>query len=171
MQYKSTIGADFLTKEINVDGKIVQLQLWDTAGAERFHSMGKSFYRGSECCVLTCDLTDIKSFESIESWRTEFLNQLEPKDPESYPFVLLANKCDKIAERKVQSEKIKQYCEIKNIIYFETSAKNSTNVNKAFDEVAKLALNRNSKEEDIIFIPNRVELKNTNNRTEQKNCC
>ena len=44
MQYKSTIGADFLTKEVNVDGSVVQLQLWDTAGAEKFHSMGASFY-------------------------------------------------------------------------------------------------------------------------------
>ena len=59
MQYKSTIGADFLAKEVNIDGKMVQLQLRDTAGAEKFHSMGKSFYRGSERCILVFDLTDI----------------------------------------------------------------------------------------------------------------
>ena len=51
--------------------------------------MGTSFYRNSECCALVCDLTDPKSFESIESWRTEFLNQLNPKDPDTFPFVLL----------------------------------------------------------------------------------
>ena len=171
MQYKSTIGADFLTKEVSIDGKIVQLQLWDTAGAEKFHSMGRSFYRGSECCLLVFDLTDAKSFESIESWRTEFLAQLEPKDPNNYPFVIIANKCDKIIERKVPIEKIKQYCEIKNIKFFEASAKDRTNVKNAFEEVAKLALNRNIKEEDIIFIPDKVELKNINQRTIQKNCC
>ena len=171
MQYKSTIGADFLTKEININGKMVQLQLWDTAGAEKFHSMGKSFYRGSECCILVFDLTDAKSFESIDSWRTEFLAQLEPKDPNNYTFVVIANKCDNIAERKVKIEMIKQYCEIKNIIFFEASAKDSTNVKNAFEEVAKLALNRNIKEEDIIFIPDKVELKNINQRTIQTNCC
>ena len=129
LQYKSTIGADFLTKEVNVEGSVVQLQLWDTAGAERFHSMGASFYRNSECCALVCDLTDPKSFESIETWRTEFLNQLNPKDPDSFPFVLLGNKCDKQAERKVAAPKIKQYCETKqNMPYFETSAKDNTNV-------------------------------------------
>jgi len=171
LQYKSTIGADFLTKEVNVDGSVVQLQLWDTAGAERFHSMGASFYRNSECCALVCDLTDPKSFESIESWRTEFLNQLNPKDPETFPFVLLGNKCDKVAERKVQAPKIKQYCETKsNMPYFETSAKDNTNVEAAFEEVAKLAFKRNSKEDEI-FIPNRVELKATNQQTQQKNCC
>ena len=89
MQYKSTIGADFLAKEVNVDGNVVQLQLYNTAGAEKFHSMGASFYRNSECCALVCDLTDPNSFEAIESWRTEFLNQLNPKDPDTFPFVSL----------------------------------------------------------------------------------
>ena len=45
MQYKSTIGADFLSKEVNIDGSLIQLQMWDTAGAERFNSMGPSFYK------------------------------------------------------------------------------------------------------------------------------
>ena len=107
MQYKSTIGADFLTKEVNVDGTVIQLQLWDTAGAERFNSMGTSFYRNSECCILVFDLSDLKSFESIETWRNEFLNQLNPKDPDTYPFVLLGNKCDKIVIKKFKNQKSK----------------------------------------------------------------
>ena len=171
MQYKSTIGADFLTKEVSIDGTIIQLQIWDTAGAERFNSMGPSFYRNSDCCILVYDITDIKSFESIEIWRKEFLNQLNPKNPETYPFVLLGNKCDKIDERKIGELKIKQYSEINNMPYFETSAKNGINVGKAFEEVGKLALKRNVKEEDILFIPNKIELKNTHQRTQQKNCC
>ena len=73
MQYKSTIGADFLTKECNIDGTIIQLQIWDTAGAERFNSMGPSFYRNSDCCILVYDVTDSKLFDSIENWRKEFL--------------------------------------------------------------------------------------------------
>ena len=172
MQYKSTIGADFLTKEVNVDGTIIQLQLWDTAGAERFNSMGPSFYRNSECCILVFDLTDQKSFESIENWKNEFLNQLNPKEPDTFPFVLLGNKSDKTSDKKVQESKIKQYCELRGKIpYFETSAKDSTNVEAAFQEVAKLAFKRNYKEGDIVFIPDRVELKNISNRTQQNNCC
>lgn len=150
MQYKSTIGADFLTKEVRCEDSTVQLQLWDTAGAEKFHSMGVSFYRNSECCALVCDLTDPKSFEAIETWRTEFLNQLNPKDPDTFPFVLLGNKCDKVTERKVADSKIKQYCEThNNMPYFETSAKDNTNVEQAFEEVAKLAFKRNSKEDEM----------------------
>ena len=113
--------------------------------------MGASFYRNSECCVLVCDLTDIKSFENIDTWRQEFLTQLNPKDPENFPFVLLGNKSDKEDERKVPDTKIKQYCETKNNMpYFETSAKDNLNVDKAFTEIAQLAFKRNSNYEDML---------------------
>lgn len=50
--FKSTIGADFLTQEIEVDNRLVTLQIWDTAGQERFNSLSKIFYRGADCCFL-----------------------------------------------------------------------------------------------------------------------
>ncbi|CAK9051914.1 unnamed protein product [Durusdinium trenchii] len=56
-QYKATIGADFLTKEVMIDDKLVTMQIWDTAGQERFQSLGVAFYRGADCCVLVHDLT------------------------------------------------------------------------------------------------------------------
>ena len=170
-QYKSTIGADFLTKEVNIDNKVVQLQLWDTAGTEKFNSMGNQFYRNAECCILVYDLTDVKTFETIDSWKNEFLNQLNPKNPESFPFILLGNKCDRVSERKVQENKIKQYCQNNNNMPFiETSAKDNTNVDKAFELGASLALKRNS-EDDEIFIPQRVEIKPINQPKPKKRCC
>lgn len=63
--------------------------------------MGAAFYRGAECCALVFDLTDPKTFETLDQWKTEFLNQLNPKDPDNFPFVILGNKCDKEGERKV----------------------------------------------------------------------
>ncbi|EER06563.1 Rab7, putative, partial [Perkinsus marinus ATCC 50983] len=85
-QYKATIGADFLTKEVTIDDKVVTLQIWDTAGQERFQSLGMAFYRGADCCCLVYDITNPKSFESLDSWRDEFLIQASPKDPEEFPF-------------------------------------------------------------------------------------
>jgi Ras-related protein Rab-7A len=72
-QYKATIGADFLTKEIMVEDKLVTLQIWDTAGQERFQSLGVAFYRGADSCVLTYDITDAKSFDNLESWMGQSL--------------------------------------------------------------------------------------------------
>ena len=69
-------------------------QLWDTAGQERFQSLGVAFYRGADCCVLVYDVNSAKSFETLDSWRDEFLIQASPHDPENFPFVVLGNKID-----------------------------------------------------------------------------
>ena len=62
-------------------------KLWDTAGQERFQSLGVAFYRGADCCVLVYDVNNSKSFDTLDSWRDEFLIQASPRDPESFPFV------------------------------------------------------------------------------------
>ena len=76
-------------------------QLWDTAGQERFQSLGVAFYRGADCCVLVYDVNSLKSFETLDSWRDEFLIQASPHDPENFPFVVLGNKID-VEESKRQ---------------------------------------------------------------------
>ena len=70
------------------------LQIWDTAGQERFQSLGVAFYRGADACVLVFDLTSKKSFDNLDSWREEFLVQSSPTDHDTFPFVVLGNKCD-----------------------------------------------------------------------------
>lgn len=54
------------------------VQIWDTAGQERFQSLGVAFYRGADCCVLVFDVTVPKTFETLDSWRDEFLIQVLP---------------------------------------------------------------------------------------------
>ncbi|XP_042436951.1 ras-related protein Rab7-like [Zingiber officinale] len=73
-QYKVTIGADFVTKEILVDDRLVTLQIWDTTGQERFQSLGVAFYRGVDCCVLVYDVNVRRSFDTLDNWHDEFLN-------------------------------------------------------------------------------------------------
>ena len=140
--YKATIGADFLTKEVTVDDRIVTLQLWDTAGQERFQSLGVAFYRGADCCVLVYDVNSSKSFETLDSWRDEFLIQASPREPEAFPFVVLGNKIDMGDEKRMVSQKkAEAYCQNRGQMpYFETSAKESVNVEQAFEVIAKNAL-------------------------------
>ena len=99
---------------------------------------------------MVFDLTNLESFESLEGLRNEFLAALNPKDPHSFPFVILGNKCDEVKQRSVELSKIKQYCESKsNMHYFEISSKVNTNIETAFEEIVKLAFKRYCKENEI----------------------
>jgi len=150
-QYKATIGADFLTKEVMVDDRLVTMQIWDTAGQERFQSLGVAFYRGADCCVLVFDVTIAKTFDNLESWRDEFLIQAAPRDPEKFPFVVIGNKIDVENQRVVSTKRLQTWCASKNDIpFFETSAKEAINVEQAFQTIARNALTQD-KEEPIVF--------------------
>ena len=158
-QYKATIGADFLTKEVQVDDRLVTMQIWDTAGQERFQSLGVAFYRGADCCVLCYDVNTPKTFENLENWRDEFLIQASPSDPDNFPFVVLGNKVDVDggASRTVSEKKAKSWCTSKGAIpYFETSAKEDLNVEAAFQCIAKNAL-KNEVEEEI-YLPDTIDV-------------
>merc|ERR1711907_723187 len=126
-----------------INDSVVTMQIWDTAGQERFQSLGVAFYRGADSCVLVYDITAAKTFESLESWRDEFLTQASPRDPNSFPFVVIGNKCDLQDKRKVQASNAQEWCASKNNMPFhECSASTSTNVEQAFQEIAHKALAR-----------------------------
>lgn len=170
-QYKATIGADFLTKEVVINDKLVTMQIWDTAGQERFQSLGVAFYRGADACVCVFDITKPKSFEALQSWKDEFLIQAGPRDPDNFPFVVLGNMSDKVDERRVSTEKAMMWCKKDNewpIPYFETSAKEATNIEQAFQEIAALALKQDEHEE--VFIPNTVRVSAEADKVDQCPC-
>ncbi|KAK3698745.1 Rab GTPase ypt7 [Vermiconidia calcicola] len=167
--YKATIGADFLTKEVLVDDRLVTMQLWDTAGQERFQSLGVAFYRGADCCVLVYDVNNSKSFDTLDSWRDEFLIQASPMDPESFPFVVLGNKVDvDESKRMISSKRAQAFCQSKGgIPYFETSAKEAVNVEQAFEVIARNAL---AQEESQDFNPDFPETIPINIGEENQGC-
>lgn len=133
-----TIGVEFLIKDVTVDRQQYTLQIWDTAGQERFKSLRTPFYRGADCCLLTFSVVDRKSFRDIDLWQKEFLfyANISEADAEQFPFVVLGNKID-VPEREVTKEEAQEWCEAHGLPYYETSAKNSTNVDTAFEAVAR----------------------------------
>ncbi|KDE03538.1 Ras-like protein Rab-7a [Microbotryum lychnidis-dioicae p1A1 Lamole] len=159
-QYKATIGADFLTKEVMIDDRLVTMQLWDTAGQERFQSLGVAFYRGADCCVLVYDVNSSKSFETLDSWRDEFLIQASPRDPENFPFVVIGNKIDvEEGKRMVSQKRAMTWCQSKgNIPYFETSAKEAINVEQAFQAACKNALSQESEADLYSDYPDAIKI-------------
>jgi Ras-related protein Rab-7A len=167
-QYKATIGADFLTKEILIDDKLVTMQIWDTAGQERFQSLGVAFYRGADSCILVYDITDQKSFDSLDLWMDEFIAQAAPRNPKDFPFVVLGNKSDLAkTKRQVADAKARSWCKNKNDIpFFETSAKDNINVESAFQMVARNALKQESSQPPV-YVPPALDL----DKKEKNACC
>lgn len=112
-----------------------------------------AFYRGADCCVLVYDVNNSKSFDTLDSWRDEFLIQASPRDPENFPFVgqtqavllfspnktqvVLGNKIDvEENKRMISSKRAMTFCQSKGgIPYFETSAKEAVNVEQAFEGI------------------------------------
>ncbi|KAK6473850.1 ras-related protein rab7 isoform X1 [Huso huso] len=170
-QYKATIGADFLTKEVMVDDRLVFHQIWDTAGQERFQSLGVAFYRGADCCVLVFDVTAPNTFKTLDSWRDEFLIQASPRDPENFPFVVLGNKID-LENRQVTTKRAQAWCQSKNNIpYFETSAKEAINVEQAFQTIARNALKQETEVELYNEFPEPIKLdKNERAKPSAESC-
>ncbi|XP_059489135.1 ras-related protein Rab-9A-like isoform X2 [Neocloeon triangulifer] len=129
-----TIGVEFLTKEIEDDDhNSYTLQIWDTAGQEKFRSLRTPFYRGADLCMLTYSLIDRHSFQNLSYWRKEFLFHARPKD--NFPFIVVGTKLDlaDVHTRDVPEDWAELWCQ-QNAVQFhtETSSKTSANVEKAF---------------------------------------
>lgn len=142
--YRATIGTDFLSKSETIDGVCVTLQIWDTAGTERFQSLGTPLYRGAHCCMLVFDVTSRASFSSLEQWRKEFLIQGEPEDPKQFPFIVVGNKTD-LPDREVSQRLALQWCENVGAEYFEGSAKEDVDVERPFQRAAQMGLQQYKK--------------------------
>lgn len=139
--YISTIGIDFKVKTIEVDGKKVKLQVWDTAGQERFKTITTAYYRGAMGIILVYDITDDKSFENIQNW----MKSIKENASAGVSRMLLGNKCDIEAKRKVTKETGEKLAKDHGIRFFETSAKSSINVEESFLALARDILQKSSK--------------------------
>ncbi|CAG0900769.1 unnamed protein product [Darwinula stevensoni] len=96
----STIGVDFKTKTLNLDGNAVRLAIWDTAGMERFRTLSPSYYRGAQGAILVYDVTSRNTFSRLEAW----LNELETYSTRTDVVkMLVGNKIDKVPAARTPS--------------------------------------------------------------------
>ena len=130
--YISTIGVDFKIRTIELEGKTIKLQIWDTAGQERFRTITSSYYRGAHGIIVVYDVTDLESFNNVKQW----LHEIDRYACENVNKLLVGNKSDLDSKRAVQFETAKEFAESLGIEFLETSAKNATNVEKAFHTMA-----------------------------------
>ncbi|KAL0095406.1 P-loop containing nucleoside triphosphate hydrolase protein [Phycomyces blakesleeanus] len=137
--YKSTIGVDFALKVIQWSPEIiVRLQLWDIAGQERFGNMTRVYYKEALGAFVVYDVTRPQTFEGVTKWKHDIDSKVTL--PEAWgggniPVVLLANKSDLIHEghgQQVNAEDMDRFCAEQGFLnWFETSAKEDTNIDEA----------------------------------------
>ena len=131
-QEQSTIGAMFLQKMITLDDETcVQLQFWDTAGQERYKSLVPMYIKGAHIVLITYDITNKHSFESIDKW-VGFLNHRE-----DIKIILISNKNDLAHAKMVSNVMGKDKADEIDAKFFDVSAKKDTNINKLFDCIIK----------------------------------
>jgi len=130
--YISTIGVDFKIRTIQLEGKVIKLQIWDTAGQERFRTITSSYYRGAHGIIVVYDVTDQVSFNNVKQW----MQEIQRYACDSVCRLLVGNKCDLVEKKMVDTNTAKEYAESMGVPFLETSAKNATNVEQAFMTMA-----------------------------------
>lgn len=132
-----TVGVDFHAKMIRVNGQPIKLQLWDTAGQDRFRAIVKAYYRNAVGGLLVFDITNRESFANVEEWYQEVMKYAEPHTP---VFVLVGNKDDQSRQRQVTREEGLQFARSHKMEYIETSAKSGHNVEETFQMLSQRIL-------------------------------
>lgn len=131
LESKSTIGVEFATRSIVVDGKRVKAQIWDTAGQERYRAITSAYYRGAVGALLVYDIAKHLTYENVERW----LRELRDHADDNIVIMLVGNKSDLRHLRAVPMDEAKTFAEQKNLAFIETSALDSTNVDAAFQHI------------------------------------
>jgi len=134
----STIGVDFKIRTVNIDGKVVKMQIWDTAGQERFRTITSSYYRGAHGVILVYDVTDQVSFNNARQWLTE----IERYACGNVVKLLVGNKSDLTTKRVVDFVTGKEFADQFNLPFLEASAKDGNNVGNAFNMLVKDIFNK-----------------------------
>jgi len=126
--YISTIGVDFKIRSVELDGKLIKLQIWDTAGQERFRTITSSYYRGAHGIIVMYDTTDNNSYENVRQW----LKEIGHYGSDNVVKLIVGNKSELTSARAVQKDTVESFAALHDLYFLEISAKENINVEQAF---------------------------------------
>ncbi|KAI1699651.1 ras family domain-containing protein [Ditylenchus destructor] len=133
-----TVGVDFYARMVEIKPNYrIKLQLWDTAGQEKFKSITRSYYRNSVGVIVVYDITNRRSFDHVQDWLSEAEANIGGPDPSQCVFLLVGHKADLDAKREVLYEEGEYLAKYRKVKFVETSALSGENVNEAFTMVAR----------------------------------
>ena len=159
-EHMTTIGLDYRLKSLKLkSGKELKLQIWDTAGQERFRTITKSYYKGSEGIILIYDVTKRESFENVKTW----VSQIREEVCQKAVIYVVGNKIDMNETRVVTTEEGEKLSKELELPFKEASAKNGTNVDETFSDLAEMI--------DNIYGKNRRPSRNISYVAKGRKCC
>ena len=164
----SSIGVDFKTKQIDYADRLVKMQIWDTAGHEKFRTITTSYYKSAHAIIILYDITQKTSFDHIKNWITE----IDKFGKQGVLKVIVGNKLDMENNRKITKEAAENLALKYGIKLWEVSAKDNTNIEEMFLDTIKTLLEKNSKiiSEGSSMVTNIQLNKNVKNKKNKK-CC
>ena len=143
--FASTVGIDFKQRILTYRSQLsekswrVTIQLWDTAGSERYRSLTKAFYRDAFGFILVFDLTKESSFLNVQFWINELKNNAYCDDPD---IIIVGNKLDLEKSRVIDFKRAQNLAENNDCLYIETSALSGKNVDNCLDILLNKVMDR-----------------------------
>ncbi len=136
-QHELTIGVEFGAKTIEINGKSIKIQIWDTAGQEAFQAITRTYYKGAVGALLVYDITRRDTFTHVTKW----LEEVRSNSSKSITVILIGNKKDLEDKRQVSYEEGEAFAKENGLMFLETSAKTAYNVVESFNLSAQCILN------------------------------
>ena len=167
---RATVGVEFGTKNIVINEKKIKIQIWDTAGEERYRSITSAYYKGAKGAFIVYDITRKSTFVNIDKW----ISDLKLNGDQNICIIILGNKSDLDDKREVSTEDGIKKSEMFKTAFLETSALNGSNIDKAFDELIEQIIKNNKNYFEVNNkkeIDKGVNLNDNNKSNDKKKCC
>ena len=138
----STNGASYASKNVQYDklGKSLLLDVWDTAGQEKYRSLTKFFYKDAKVAILVYDITRQSSFDSLTNY---WYKEVKEHGPENIVLGIAGNKCDLYEQEEVNENQAREFAQSIGAIFALTSAQNNSGINELFRDVGNKYLDPN----------------------------
>ena len=129
--YKSTIGLDFQSKEVQINNAKIRLLLYDTSGQEKFKSLIPMYVHDSNIIIIVYDITNKDSFIHVQNW----IKETKELKREDVIFVLVGNKIDLEDKRAISKKETEEFAAGKGFLYHELSAKTGDEIKELFNSI------------------------------------
>jgi len=162
--YMASTAIDIKNTSIKINGKNIKLQIWDTAGQEKYRALTRSFLIKAQGILALYDITNHTSFDNLQSW----LTLIKEECYIDIPVIIVGNKMDLEEKRIVDKEEASEYAKKQNVEFIETSSKTGENVEKTLYMLTEKVLQKIENSSDFSFTLDSGTIKKKRNK---HSCC